>query len=72
MLFYRPKPLYPFLSSAILPFLFFLSIGWYCVTLLGVTGVFGLIGGRSFSRSLALPTTFNNNNTNNNNNNKII
>ena len=29
-LIYWPTLLYPFLSSAIFPFLFFLSIGWYC------------------------------------------
>ena len=46
----------PFLSSAIIPFLFFLSIYWYC----GV-GVFGLIGCKSLSPCLALPTSFNNN-----------
>ena len=39
MLFYWPKLLYPFLSSTIFPFLFFLYIGWYCGA-----GVFGLIG----------------------------
>ena len=41
-------------SSTIFPFLFFLSIGWYC-------GV-GLIGCISLSLSLTLPTSFNNNN----------
>ena len=51
------------LSSTIFPFLFFLSIGWYCGAV-----VFGLIGCRSLSLSLALPTSFNNNNNNNNNN----
>ena len=35
-------------------FLFSLSIGWYCGA-----GVFGLIGRKSLSLSLALPTTFN-------------
>ena len=57
MLFYWPKLLYP--SSTILPFLFFLSIGWCCGA-----GVFGLIGCTSLSLSLALPTFFNNNNNN--------
>ena len=52
-------------SSTLFPFLFFLSIGWYCGA-----GVFGLIGCISLSRSLALLTFFNNNNNNNNNNNK--
>ena len=46
----------------IFPFLFFLSIGWYCGA-----GVFGLIECISLSLSLALPTFFNNNNNNNNN-----
>ena len=55
-LFYWPKLLHPFLSSTIFPFLFFLSIGWYCGA-----GVFGLIGCRSLSPNLALPTSFNNN-----------
>ena len=41
------------------PFLFFLSIGWYCGA-----GVFGLIGFIPLSLSLALPTFFNNNNNN--------
>ena len=50
-------------SSTLFPFLFFLSIGWYCGA-----GVLGLIGCISLSPSLAL-LTFNNNN---NNNNKII
>ena len=49
--------LYPFLSSTIVPFLFILSIGWYCAA-----GVFGLIGCRSLSLSLAPTTSFNNNN----------
>ena len=40
-------------------FLFFLSIGWCCGTV-----VFGLIGCISLSLSLALPTVFNNNNNN--------
>ena len=41
------------------PFLFFLSIGWYCGA-----GVFGLIGCISLSLSRALPTLFYNNNNN--------
>ena len=57
MLYYWPN--YPFLPSTILPFLFLLSIGWYCGA-----GVFGLIGCRSLSPSLALPTSFNNHNNN--------
>ena len=44
-------------SSSLFPFLFFLSIGWYCGA-----GVFGLIGCISLSPSLALLTFFNNNN----------
>ena len=44
-------------SSTFFPFLFFLSIGWYCGA-----GVFGLIGCIPLSDSLALPTFFNNNN----------
>ena len=39
-------------------FLFILSIGWYCGA-----GVFTLIGCKSCSPSLALPTSFNNNYT---------
>ena len=46
-------------SSTLFPFLFFLSIGWYC----GV-GVFGLIGCIPLSLSLAVPTFFNNNDNN--------
>ena len=53
MLFYWRKVLYPFLSSTIFPFSL-LSIDWYCEA-----GVFGLIGCRSLSFSLALPTSFN-------------
>ena len=30
MFFYWPKLLDHFLSSTVIPFLFFLSIGWYC------------------------------------------
>ena len=59
--FYGPKLLYSyyptihcrvFAYSLLLffPFLFFLSIGWYCAS-----GVFGLIGCISLSLSLALP-----------------
>ena len=51
MLLYWPKLLFPFL--------FFLSIGWYCGA-----GVFGLIGCISISPSLALLTFFNTNNNN--------
>ena len=54
------KLLYPYYSLLLFsPFLFFLSIGWYCGT-----GVFGLIGCTSLSLSLALTTFFNNNNNN--------
>ena len=59
MLIYWLKLLYPFLSSTIFFFLFFLSIGWYCGD-----EVFGLIEWHSLSSSLALPTPFNNNNNN--------
>ena len=51
------------ITSTIFPFLFFLTICWYCGA-----GVFGLIGRISLSLSLALPTYFNNNNNDNNNN----
>ena len=44
-------------SSTLFPFLFFLSIGWYCEA-----GVFGLIGCISLSPSLALLPFFNSNN----------
>ena len=58
MLLYWPKLLYPYYSLLLFfPFLFFLSIGWYCGA-----GVFGLIGYTSLSCSLALPTFFNNSN----------
>ena len=53
-------------SSTIFPFLFFLSIGWYCGA-----GVFGLIGCISLSLNLSLPTFFNNNSNSNNNNNNM-
>ena len=43
-------------SSTIFPFLFFLSICWYCEA-----GVFRLIGCKSLFHSLALATSFNNN-----------
>ena len=57
MLLYWPKLLYPNYSLLLFfPFLFFLSIGWYCGA-----GVFGLIGCIPLSFSLALPTFFNNN-----------
>ena len=47
-----------FLSSTVFLFLFFLSIGWYCGTV-----VFRLLGCKSLSPSLTLRTSFNNNNT---------
>ena len=47
----------PTTASTIFPFLFFLSIGWYCGA-----RVVGLIRCISLSLSLALPTFFNNNN----------
>ena len=56
MLLYWAKLLFPYYSLLFFPFLFFLSIGWYCGA-----GVFGLIGCTSLSLSLALPTFFNNN-----------
>ena len=56
MLLYWPKLLYPYYCLLLFPFLFFVSIGWYCGT-----GVFGLIGCIPLSLSLALPTLFNNN-----------
>ena len=59
MLFLTKTALSLLLSSTIFPFLFFLSIGWYCGA-----GVFRLIGCISLSLSLALPTFFNNNNNN--------
>ena len=59
MLTYWPKLLYPFLYSTILPFLFYLFIGWYCAA-----GVFVLIWCRLQSPSPALPTSFSNNNLN--------
>ena len=55
--------LHRFLSFTIFPFLFFLSIGWYCMAV-----VFELLWCRSLSLSLALKTSLNNNNNNNNNN----
>ena len=56
MLLYWPELLYPYYSLLLFfPFLFFLSIGWYCEA-----GVFGLIGCISLSPSLALLTFFNN------------
>ena len=60
IIFYWPMLLYLFLTSTIFHFLLFLSIGWYCGP-----GVFELIGCKSLSPSLALPTTFNNNNIRN-------
>ena len=51
----------PLFGSCCFPFLFFHSLGCYCLA-----GVFGLIGRESLSPSLALPTYFNNNNNNNN------
>ena len=60
MLLYCPKQLYPYYSLLLFfPFLFFLSICWYCGA-----GVFGLIWCMSLSLSLALPTFLNNNNNN--------
>ena len=53
MHFYQSKLLYHFLSSTIFPFLFFLSLGWYCGA-----GIIELIRCRSLSPSLALPTSF--------------
>ena len=46
-------------SSTLFPFLFFLSIGWYCGA-----GVFGLIRCISLSLRIPLPTFFNNTNNN--------
>ena len=46
------KLLYPILTSTTFPFLFFLSKGWYCGA-----GVFRLIGSKSLTPSLALPTS---------------
>ena len=57
MRFYWPQLLYPTIVSTIFPFLFFLSIRWYCGA-----GVFRLIGLISLPFSLALPTWFNSNN----------
>ena len=58
--FYCLKLLYPNYCLLIyFPFLFFLSIGWYCGD-----GVFGLIGCISLSLSFALTTYFNINNNN--------
>ena len=59
MPFYWPSCSIPTIVFYYFLFLFFLSIGWYCVT-----GVFGLIGCISLSLSLALLTSFNNNNNN--------
>ena len=56
MHFYWPKLLYPLLSATIFPIPFFPPIGWYCVA-----RVFVLIGCRSLSPCLPLPTSFNNN-----------
>ena len=60
MLLYWPKLLYPYYSLLLFPFLFFLSIGWYCGA-----GVSGLIGCISLSPSLALLLFVNNNNNSN-------
>ena len=60
MIFYWPKRSTPTIIFYPFPFLFFLSIGWYCGA-----GVFGLTGCISLSLSLALPTFINNNNNNN-------
>ena len=60
MLLYWPKLLYPYYGVLpFFPFLFFLSICWYCGA-----GVFALIGCTLISLSLALPTFYNNNNNN--------
>ena len=60
MLLYWHKLLYPYYSLLpLFPFLFCLSIGWYCGA-----WVFGLTGCISLSPSLALLTFFNNNNNN--------
>ena len=56
MIFYRPKLLTLFSSLTVFPFSS-LSIGWYCVA-----GVFALIGWKTFSSCLALPTFLNINN----------
>ena len=57
MLFYWPELLDPYYSLLLFfPFLFFLSIGWYCGA-----DVFRLIGCISLSLSLALPSFLNNN-----------
>ena len=54
MLFYWTKLLYPYYSLLLFfPFLFFLSIGWYCES-----AVIGLVVCISLSLSLALPTFF--------------
>ena len=55
--FYWYKLLYPFVDSTISPFHFFLYTGWHCGA-----GVFGVMGRRSLSPGLSLPTSFNNNN----------
>ena len=62
MLFYWPKLLNPYFVLYCFHLLFFLSIGCY-----SGAGVFGLIGCRSLSPRIALPTSFNNNSNNNNN-----
>ena len=63
MLLYLPKLLYPYYSLLLFfPFLFFLSVGWYCGA-----GVFGLIGCTSLSALHCRPFLDNNNNNNNNN-----
>ena len=53
LFFYWPKLFDHFLSSINFPFIFFLSIGLYCLA-----GVVGLIACRSLTPSLALPTSF--------------
>ena len=57
MLFSWPELLYPFLSFNIFPFLFFLSISWYC----GAVS-FGQIKCKTLSPSFAVQTSFNINN----------
>ena len=57
--FYWPKQLAPFYVFYCFTFYFFLSIGWYFGAV-----VLGLIGCKSLSPSLALPTFSNNNYSN--------
>ena len=57
MLIHCPKLLVPFLSSNDSLLCFFLSIGWYCLSV-----VFGLIGCKSLSPRAVLPAFLYNNN----------